>query len=297
MRSQQKILANDADQGTFDDLVIGLVGRGIQRSRTPRMHMAEGVHQGQRIIYQLLDVDQFPGGDRPLEQIIDAAEICGFAGLNITFPYKIDVIPLLDELSENARAIGAVNTVVFKDGRRIGHNTDKVGFEEGFRQNMPGAILDHVLQIGAGGAGVAVAHAFASLGVKRLTIADSDHARAVALQGQIARAHDGISVDVANLTEMLDLTPDGVVNATPVGMAKLPGTAYPVSLLRPEMWVADIVYFPLQTELLAAARAKGCRVLPGSGMAVYQAVRAFELFTGRQPDAARMKATFEAMTS
>ncbi|KJZ19469.1 shikimate dehydrogenase [Loktanella sp. S4079] len=281
----------------MDDLIIGLVGRGIQRSRTPRMHMQEAAAQGQRLIYQLLDVDQFPGGDRPLAQIIDAAEICGFAGLNITFPYKIDVIPLLDELSDNAKAIGAVNTVVFKDGRRIGHNTDKVGFEEGFRQNMPGAALGHVLQIGAGGAGVAVAHAFASLGVKRLTIADSDHARADALQAQIAGVGGDIVVDVADLDEMLALQPDGVVNATPVGMAKLPGTAYPVSQLRPEMWVADIVYFPLETELLAAARAKGCRVLPGSGMAVYQAVRAFELFTGRRPDADRMKATFEAMTS
>ncbi|WP_106745951.1 shikimate dehydrogenase [Yoonia maritima] len=294
MTSQQSIAV---DSGVHDDLVIGLVGRGIQSSRTPRMHMAEGAAQGQRIIYQLLDVDQFPGGDRPLKQIIDAAEICGFSGLNITFPYKIDVMPLLDSLSDNARAIGAVNTVVFKDGKRIGHNTDKVGFQEGFRQNMPGANLNHVLQIGAGGAGVAVAHALASLDVQRLTIADSDHGRAVALQSQIAAAHKGIIVDVADLKEMLDLAPDGIVNATPVGMAKLPGTSYPVSLLRPEMWVADIVYFPLETELLAAARAKGCRVLPGSGMAVYQAVRAFELFTGRQPDAARMKATFEAMTS
>ncbi|WP_176250894.1 MULTISPECIES: shikimate dehydrogenase [unclassified Sulfitobacter] len=286
-----------AVQKSYPDLLIGLVGRGIQKSRTPKLHMEEGAAHGQRILYQILDVDQFPRGDRPLEAIIDAAEFCGFAGLNVTFPYKIDVMPLLDSISENARAIGAVNTVVFRDGKRIGHNTDKWGFEEGFRENMAGATLDHVLQVGAGGAGVAVAHSLSALGVKRLTIADSDHSRATGLQTLLKTSAPTTTVDVVTLDDIATLRPDGVVNATPVGMAKLPGSAYPLASLRPEMWVADIVYFPLETELLAAARAIGCRVLPGSGMAVYQAVRAFELFTGRTPDPMRMKATFESFVS
>ena len=90
---------------------------------------------------------------------------------------------------------------------------------------------------------------------------------------------------------------DGIVNASPVGMAKLPGTPLPAELVEPRHWVADIVYFPLETELLRIARAKGCRVLPGSGMALFQAVRAFELFTGVKPDIAAMRETFEAIAA
>jgi shikimate dehydrogenase len=90
---------------------------------------------------------------------------------------------------------------------------------------------------------------------------------------------------------------DGLVNCTPVGMAKLPGTPLPVALLRPALWVAEIVYFPLETELLRAARAIGCRTLDGGGMAVFQAVGAFRLFTGLEPDAARMQRHFAAMSA
>lgn len=297
MSSQIKKQTKYSQDDGSADLLIGLVGRGIQQSRTPRMHMAEGAAQGHRILYQILDADAFPRGEAPLEKIVDAAELCGFAGLNVTFPYKIDVMNFLDELSPNARAIGAVNTVVFHNGRRIGHNTDKWGFEEGFRRNLPGAKMGHVLQIGAGGAGVAVAHALLSLGAARLTITDTNPARAAALVTQLSQNAGAAQVDAIGLDQIPEIAPTGVVNATPMGMAKLPGSAYPVELLHPDLWVADIVYFPLETELLAAARAAGCRVLLGSGMAVYQAVRAYELFTGRKPDPMRMKATFDSFIS
>lgn len=283
-----------ADQ---NDLLIGLVGRGIQRSRTPLMHMQEGAAQHLRILYKLLDVDELSKPSTPLTDILDAAELCGFAGLNVTFPYKIDVMPMLHDISENAKAIGAVNTVVFKDGMRVGHNTDKWGFEEGFRQNMKEPAMDEVLLIGAGGAGVAVAHSLLSLGAGKLTIADSDESRATKLRDQLLTGNSPSLIEVVDLAGIERIRPNGVVNATPVGMAKMPGSSYPLHLLRPEMWVADIVYFPLETELLAAARAVGCQVLSGSGMAVFQAVRAFELFTGRKPDPIRMKATFESVTS
>lgn len=297
MTSQPERQAKLPQDDGSRDLLIGLVGRGIQLSRTPVMHMAEGAAQGQRILYKTLDADAFPRGEAPLDRIIDAAELCGFAGLNVTFPYKIDVIALLDELSANARAIGAVNTVVFRNGRRIGHNTDKWGFEEGFRQNLPGAQMDHVLQIGAGGAGVAVAHGLLSLGADRLTITDTNAARAEALVKQLSQSAGAAQVNAIDLSKLPEISPTGVVNATPMGMAKLPGSAYPIDLLHHDMWVADIVYFPLETALLAAARAAGCRVLLGSGMAVYQAVRAYELFTGRKPDPMRMKATFDSFIS
>lgn len=273
----------------------GLVGRGIGLSRTPAMHEAEGRALGIDYSYRRFDMDEPDMAGVTLAQVLETAEAQGFGGLNVTYPYKIEVIDHLHTLSDNARAVGAVNTVVFRDGRRAGHNTDLWGFAEGFRQGMADAPLGEVLLLGAGGAGGAVAHALLSLGVRSLRIFDTDAARVAALIASLeARFGQGRAVP-ADSPESVAPRLDGVVNATPVGMAKLPGSPFPAALLRPGMWVADIVYFPLETELLASARAAGCRVLPGSGMAVYQAVRAFELFTGIRPNPARMRATFESM--
>jgi shikimate dehydrogenase len=270
----------------------GLVGRGIGGSRTPAMHMAEGAALGIAYDYTRFDMDERAG---TMADIFALAEAEDFAGLNVTFPYKVEVIGHLDGLSDNARALGAVNTVVFRDGRRLGHNTDMWGFAESFRRGMAGAPKTAVLLLGAGGAGMAVGHALMSVGTGTLWIHDTDAARAAALADDLAARFGTDRAQVA--ADLADLAPalDGVVNATPVGMDKLPGCAIPPTLLRPDLWVADIVYFPLETALLAAARAIGCRVLPGSGMAVFQAVRAFELITGLVPDPDRMRATFESL--
>lgn len=276
-------------------VLAGLIGRGIARSRTPEMHMAEAAAQSLRGVYRIIDVDTLPEDEQNLKAIVHAAEVTGFNGLNVTYPFKMEVIPLLDQLSPNAAAVGSVNTIVFRDGKRIGHNTDLWGFAESFRQNMIGVSLKTVLLIGAGGAGVAVAHALADCGVQHLKIFDVDTVRVEQLARQVRSNRQGLTVEpVTTLDAASCANLSGIVNASPVGMAKTPGTPFPLALLKPDMWVADIVYFPLETELLAGARRLGCRVLPGSGMAVFQAVRAFELFTGQRADPVRMKATFDA---
>lgn len=279
-----------------DSVLTGLIGRGIALSRTPAMHMAEARAQGINGVYRILDMDAPERANTSLKELIEQAEILGYDGFNVTYPYKIEVIEHLDALSDNARSVGAVNTVVLKDGKRYGHNTDLWGFAESFRRGLPDAKRDHALLIGAGGAGVAVAHALADCGVKLLTITDIDPARAESLAAQVrANRPDCTTRAVTDVAALVtEDRPDGIVNTTPVGMAKLPGTSFPVDLIDPKMWVADIVYFPLETELLRAARAKGCAVLPGSGMAVFQAVRAFELFTGLPASPERMKARFDA---
>ncbi|GAB4517378.1 MAG: shikimate dehydrogenase [Roseibium sp.] len=278
-----------------DILLAGLIGRGIARSRTPQMHMAEAAAQHMRGVYRIIDVDTLPADRQNLEVIVRAAEITGFSGLNVTYPFKMEVIPFLDQLSPNAAAVGSVNTIVFRSGKRIGHNTDLWGFAESFRRHMPGASADTVLLVGAGGAGVAVAHALADCATRQLKIFDLDPARAAQVAAQVRKNRPGVMVEtIAAIDETVTAGLTGLVNASPVGMAKTPGTPVPLELLRPDMWVADIVYFPLETELLAGARKLGCRVLPGSGMAVFQAVRAFELFTGRRADPDRMKAAFDA---
>ena len=276
-------------------VLAGLIGIGIARSRTPEMHMAEAAAQSLRGVYRIIDVDTLPENEQNLKAIVHAAEVTGFNGLNVTYPFKMEVIPLLDQLSPNAAAVGSVNTIVFRDGKRIGHNTDLWGFAESFRQNMIGVSLKTVLLIGAGGAGVAVAHALADCGVQHLKIFDVDTVRVEQLARQVRSNRQGLTVEPVTTVDAASCANlSGIVNASPVGMAKTPGTPFPLALLKPDMWVADIVYFPLETELLAGARRLGCRVLPGSGMAVFQAVRAFELFTGRRADPVRMKAAFDA---
>ncbi|MFZ7091125.1 shikimate dehydrogenase [Primorskyibacter sp. 2E233] len=265
---------------------VGLIGHGIQLSRTPAMHVQAGRAIGLDYRYDLIDPEQM---DSPptLPQMLGKAEASGFAGLNITFPYKKAVMQHLDVLSDAARKVGAVNTVVFRDGKRFGHNTDFWGFAEGMRQGLPKADMDCVLLLGAGGAGGAVAHALKDMGVRNLLIHDISPEGAQELAGQTGGR-------VATDLETAAAQANGIVNATPMGMAKLPGTAIPTSMIRADQWVADIVYFPIETQLLREAKAKGCLVMNGGSMALYQAVRAFQLFTGQTPDVDVMRATFSA---
>jgi shikimate dehydrogenase len=274
-------------------VLIGLAGRGIQASRSPVMHEREGARLGIAYRYVLIDFDALALADEDIGAIVEAAADLGFAGLNITHPLKQIVIPHLHRLSPEAELIGAVNTVVFRDGERVGHNTDSWGFAEGMHRACPDCPLDRVVQFGAGGAGAAVSHALLELGVATLCVIDQDAQRAHALARRLAPIAGErlvVSTDVVKAVA----SALGVVNATPAGMEKYPGTPFPATMLSPDQWVADIVYFPAETELLRAARSLGCRTIPGMGMAIHQAVRAFELFTGVQPDATAMTAHFEA---
>jgi len=278
-------------------LKAGLIGTGIQASLTPAMHMQEGAAQGFAYDYQLIDLHQRGLTLEDLPELLKKAEQQGLSGLNITHPCKQLVIPYLDELSNEARALGAVNTVVLKDGRRYGHNTDWWGFAESFRRGLPEADLAAAVQIGAGGAGVATAYAILSLGLKTLSVFDLDPQRADHLTRALSVLFPEATITAPNDLAAAMQSASGLIHATPTGMAKYPGIPLPPALLSSHHWVAEIVYFPLETELLKTARQRGCRVLNGGGMAVFQAVGAFALFTGRQPDAYRMMRHFDNLTS
>jgi shikimate dehydrogenase len=286
---------NDAETSVTPSrsVLVGLIGAGIQASRSPAMHEREGAAQGLAYIYQLIDLNLTGRSAETLPELLAWARRFGFAGLNITHPCKQTVIPLLDELSNDARAIGAVNTVVFKaDGRTIGYNTDWYGFAESFRRELADAPRERVAQLGAGGAGSAVAHALLTLGFGELSVTDIDEARAERLAAELCgRFGAGRAIATADPARTIG-TADGLVNTTPIGMVGHPGMPVSRDLLRPDLWVADVVYFPLETELLRAARAIGCRAMSGGTMAVFQAVGAFRLFTGIEPDADRMIAHF-----
>jgi shikimate dehydrogenase len=266
-------------------LLCGLIGAGIQRSLTPAMQEEEARAQGLRLHYQLIDLDQSGQGVDALPGLIAAAKTMGFAGLNITYPCKQAVIPLLDELSDEARAMGAVNTVVFSDGRAIGHNTDGSGWRWGFERTLPDADLSRVVLLGAGGAGSAIAHSLCRMQTRQLVIVDQDASRAAELAAELNRQYGGARVSGTSDTAA----------ATPTGMDKLPGLPLPAALLHRDVWVSEIVYFPLQTALLKVARTLGCRVVDGGTMAVGQAIGAFQHFTGRQADATRVDAHFRSL--
>lgn len=273
-------------------VLIGLVGDGIQRSHTPALHQREADRQGVRLVYTTIDSGVHNLGRGGLPDLLRWARTLGYRGLNVTHPFKQEIVRHLDELTGDARVLSAVNTVVFDEDATRGHNTDVSGFRRSFVRGFPDAPRDRVVQLGAGGAGSGVAHALLTLGVRRLTVLDVDRVRATRLAGLLGAEFGGdrISAGEAHDLPAVLAKADGVVNATPLGMEHHPGSPVPGSALRPDLWVADIVYRPADTELLRAARAVGAPTLPGVGMSVYQAVAAFEIFTGRPADADAMLA-------
>lgn len=281
----------------MSSLLCGLIGTGVGASLSPALHMAEAGHHGLDYEYRILDLAERGLTAADLPSLLDMVRGHGFRGVNITHPCKQDVIPLLDELSPDAARLGAVNTVVFEGDRAVGYNTDWSGFGRNLDGGLAGAGFDRVVQLGAGGAGAAVAYALLDRGVRDLAILDADLARGEALAESLRTYFPDRAPHAAALDRLAPVlaTADGLVHATPMGMAEHPGTAVPAELLRPELWVAEVVYRPVETELVRAARAIGARTLTGAGMAVHQAADAFEIFTGVVPDAARMATHMDAL--
>jgi shikimate dehydrogenase len=274
---------------------VGLIGSGIGASRTPAMHVREGRLNGLDYRYDLIDLAELDVGLDPLPRLLDQAEREGFAGVNVTHPCKQAATNFVDSLSKDGAILGSINTITFANGRRTGHNTDWSGFARGFKRGLPNARLESVFLVGAGGAGVAVAHALASMGCHELHVFDVVPARSARLVEQLKEHHpDCVFTVVVDMASEIAQA-DGVVHATPTGMAAHPGVPFDVRLLKSSQWVAEIVYFPLETQLLAEAAHLGCRVVNGGGMAVFQAVGAFELFTGIVPDAERMIEHFSSL--
>jgi len=270
-------------------LLTGLIGAPIAHSASPAMHERAAEALGLRGHYQLIEV---AGADAAgLSMMLEGVRRLGFAGVNVTFPYKEAVVPLLDELASTAATMAAVNTVVVRNNRLIGHNTDTTGFARAVKPLLAPS-GNAVAVIGTGGVGKAIAFALASLDVTDLRIFDSEPARAERLAALLAK-HGGARV--ARSVEDALAGATGLINGTPVGMLPNRDTPVPASLLRENLWVADAVYSPLITPLLAAARDKGARIMTGRELAIYQAADAFELFTGLAPSTEVMGEAFDAV--
>jgi shikimate dehydrogenase len=273
--------------------LVGLVGANIMSSLAPALHEDAFAAAGINGYYHLIDLDRLP--DPRLENVLTAVKAAAFDGINVTFPCKQAIIPLLDEMSAEAQQIGAVNTVTIEaGGRTTGHNTDRTGFRRSFEQELGQASVQGraAVVVGAGGAGRAVAFALMDLGAATVVVHDDDAARATSLVDDLT-LHFGASRGrlAGSLYDAISAAA-GVVNATQTGMTGFPGNPVPVDALRAHHWVADIIYTPIETGLIKAARTAGARTLTGGGMCVHQAAEAFRLFTGVAPDTQRMLRTF-----
>ena len=271
-------------------VTVGLVGAGIGSSFSPALHEREAALLGLDYSYRLLDLEELDPPASDVGAVLLEAREQGLVGMNVTHPCKQLVAPHLDRLSPEAEGLGAVNTVVFGPDGMVGHNTDCTAFEEAFARNLPDARTERVVLLGAGGAGAAVGHAILSLGAQRLDLLDAERDRADELAGTLGKSFGAERVGAAELDDLATLLAeaDGVIHATPTGMAAHPGTAVSPALLDPRLWVADVVYMPVETELLRDARERGCRTLDGAAMVALQAAGSLELFTGVEPDRERM---------
>jgi shikimate dehydrogenase len=275
-------------------VLLGLIGSPIAHSAAPAMHEAAGRATGMRVHYQLIDV---PGaGAATLRLLLEGVRRLGFAGVNVTFPYKEAVLPLLDAIAPEAAPIGAVNTVVARDGKLIGYNTDTTGFAAAIAEDVAAQAAGPVVLVGAGGVGRAAGFALARLGVPELRILDRDPAKAAGLAEDLAKG-GGIAPRARAMADLADALEGaaGVVNATPVGMLPDRGTPVPAALLHAGLFVADVVYYPLVTPLLAAARDAGARIVTGRALTIHQAADAFTLFTGARPPIDPLGAAFDVV--
>jgi shikimate dehydrogenase len=282
--------AGSAAQKPAQPFLLGLIGSPIMSSAAPAMHEAAAGALGLSAHYRLIDT---PGADQAkLKAMLDGARLLGFSGVNVTFPYKETVVPLLDALSPAAAAIGTVNTVVARQGKLTGHNTDSTGFAAAFAAVLGSPGEKPVALIGAGGVGRAIAFALAELGARALHIFDSDTAKANALA---ARLEARMAVRVCDSVAQALAGAGGVINGTPIGMLPSRDSPVPVDLLHADLFIADAVYTPLWTPLLQAARVKGCRVMTGRELCIHQAADAFRLFTGLEGSLEHIGAAFDAV--
>lgn len=273
-------------------VLLGLIGFPIAHSATPTTQEAAARAAGIEAHYHLIEAAG--AGRDDLAAMLDGIRRLGFSGINVTYPYKEAVVPLLDGLSEQAAAMGAVNTIVVEDGRLTGHNTDASGFATAYRRlgrqdgDKPVAI------IGTGGVGKAIAFALADCGVTRLRLCDIDRTRAEALAGLLGTR---ASVEIANSAEEAAEGAAGIVNGTPIGMLPDRGIPIEAGAIQPSQWVADAVYHPLWTPLLKAAQKAGATVMTGRELSIHQAVDAFRLFTGLEASEAVIGTAFDSVTA
>ena len=267
-------------------ILLGLLGAPIKSSASPKMHENAARALGMHCHYQLIEI---AGANRTtLQRLLHSVRDIGFAGINVTFPYKEAVVDLLDELTPAAKAIAAVNTIVIREGKLIGSNTDASGFRRVIEPYLRAGKKGPVALVGAGGVGKAIAYALDDPASAGIRLFDRDPTKMTALA-----SISGTHITCCNTIEEAMHGAVGVINATPVGMSPDQRSPVPDTLIRPGMFVSDAVYTPLWTPLLLAAKAAGAATMTGRALAVAQAADAFRLFTDAAASESVMSEAFD----
>lgn len=265
--------------------LLALIGSPVGHSGSPAMYNYSFERFGLDYAYVAFDVKE-----QDVKQALEAMKLFNMRGMNVTMPDKIEAARCVDELSDAARIIGAVNTIVNEDGKLIGHNTDGIGFVKNLEDHGVTVQGKKITVAGGGGAATSIQVQCALDGAKEITIFNKKDAffeRTLATAEKIKNAVPDCVVnvydidDIAKMTEEIG-TSDIFVNATIVGMKPMDDQSVvkDLSALRPGLVVADVVYNPVETKLLKDAKEAGCTCVGGKGMLLWQGVAAFKLYTG-----------------
>jgi len=233
-----------------------------------------------------------------LNNAVNALKVLNIAGINCTIPHKETVIEYLDEVSNEAKAIGAVNTIVNVEGKLHGYNTDGKGFMRSLVEIEPSGVRDkRIFLMGSGGAGRAIAVQSALDGAKSISLCDKDEVRASVLFEHLRLKFKSLQIkhilfEKKRIEETVTKT-DIFIDATPLGMHPDDPISINVEWLKSGMLVVDLVYNPPETPLLVASKKRGCRTLNGLGMLLYQGALAFEIWTGMKPPIDVMRKALE----
>jgi shikimate dehydrogenase len=267
-------------------VLYGVIGDPIRHSKSPIMLNRAFREKGINGAYAAFHVT--PG---QLEQAIAGVRGLGFKGLNVTIPHKIEVMAYLDEISEGARAAGAVNTIVNENGKLIGYNTDGIGYVRSLKEEAESDLSGKtIVVLGAGGAARGILWALAQEKPAAVLLANRTESKSAELAASFSSDYRISSIPWSDLREACS-TADVVINTTSVGMApNVDALPIDASWLKPRSVASDLIYNPLKTAFLQQAEQLGCRIHGGLGMFIYQGAYAFEYWTGQRAPVDAMRA-------
>jgi len=263
-------------------LHLGLIGDNIAQSGSPELHKQAGTMHYIAVTYDRLTPRQIGAS---FEQVLENCATEGYRGVNVTHPYKEVAARLVTVRDPSARAIGAVNTVVFDAGVPTGYNTDYSGFVSTYGRSRGQSETGPVLIIGAGGVGRAIAFALASLGTKELRLIDRDIDKAKGLKAALETTAPDMSVSICTDVAAAAKGVSGLINCTPVGMVGHPGTPLPNQNMHGAEWAFDAVYTPVDTEFLTDAKTSGLEIISGWELFFFQGLHSWQIFSGTPCDA------------
>lgn len=262
-------------------LTLGLIGDNIARSRSPLLHRLAGQQNGIDVTYDRL-VPKDLG--RSFHEVFADCAAGAFHGINVTYPYKEIAAAKVQVDDPLVRAVGAVNTVIFREGVPKGFNTDYSGFMAAYRSVRGERPTGPVLMIGTGGVGRAVAFGLAGLGARELRLVDRDPAKAEALAAALTSVVPDMEISIWISAEKAAEGATGLINCTPVGMVGHGGTPLDPAAMAGAEWAFDAVYTPVDTQFLTDANAAGLSIISGWELFFFQGVHAWSLFSGLELD-------------